>query len=276
LEPDAVLGEVDSTSAVFARINGRFDGTRLETATSGASRRLNHNNSTDSREGHVRLNFSSARSSTAAVFVALALSFPVAGYAGQSTSTALNGTSIRIDNFGRVNANYYRGAQPKGRDYSDLAAIGVRTIINLTSDDANPHEKALSERAGMSYVHIPMTMHQPPTEAQVAEFLRVVNDPASQPVYVHCAGGRHRTGVMTAVYRMTEQRWTADQAFREMKQYHFGFDFLHSEFKAFVFRYHPDTRATTTAALTPGQPSREAQARPDPSKTTGSARPAAE
>jgi hypothetical protein len=32
--------------------------------------------------------------------------------------------AIRIDNFGQVNANYFRGAQPKGRDYADLAALG--------------------------------------------------------------------------------------------------------------------------------------------------------
>ena len=68
-------------------------------------------------------------------------------------------------------------------------------------------------------------------------FLQLVNDPANQPVYVHCAGGRHRTGVMTAVYRMTSDGWTADRAFKEMKDYKFGADFLHPEFKKFVYGY---------------------------------------
>jgi hypothetical protein len=31
--------------------------------------------------------------------------------------------------------------------------------------------------------------------------------------------------------------WTAEQAFREMKQYEFGWDFLHPEFKKFVYAY---------------------------------------
>ena len=44
---------------------------------------------------------------------------------------------------------------------------------------------------------------------EIAAFLNIVNDPASQPVYVHCVGGRHRTGVMTAVYRMTHDGITA-------------------------------------------------------------------
>jgi tyrosine-protein phosphatase SIW14 len=147
--------------------------------------------------------------------------------------------SIDIENFGQVDPMYFRGAQPKGRDYADLAAIGVKTIINLTSDDADANEQSLTERAGMKYLQFPMTTRVAPTVKMLSEFLAVVNDPASQPVYVHCVGGRHRTGLMTAVYRMTQDGWTADQAFKEMKRYKFGADFLHPEFKAFVLAYRP-------------------------------------
>ena len=155
-------------------------------------------------------------------------------------------SSVRIDNFGRVNANYYRGAQPEGQDYNDLAALGVKTIINLTSDDAQPNERQITERSGMRYVQIPMTTHQEPTNAQIAQFLSIVNDPASQPVYVHCVGGKHRTGVMTAIVRMTNDGWSADQAFSEMKQYKFGADFLHSEFKRVVYAYPAQLARTAT------------------------------
>jgi tyrosine-protein phosphatase SIW14 len=181
---------------------------------------------------------------------ALSFGFPAAGFAAGPNAIVAEGTTVRIDNFGRVDAHYYRGAQPNGRDYADLAAIGVKTIINLTSDDAQPTEKALAEQAGMSYLQIPMTMHRAPTQLQLAQFFRVVDDPAHQPVFVHCVGGKHRTGVMTAAYRMTEDHWTADQAFKEMKDYHFGLDFLHSEFKDFVFRYHPDRLAALPAVAT--------------------------
>jgi hypothetical protein len=82
-----------------------------------------------------------------------------------------------------------------------------------------------------------------PTKAQLAQFLAIVNDPAAQPVYVHCVGGRHRTGVMTAAYRMTHEGWTGDKAFQEMKQYKFGADFLHPEFKQFVYGFRPEKPA---------------------------------
>ena len=163
-----------------------------------------------------------------------------------AVAAASAASNVRIDNFGRVNANYYRGAQPEGQDYHDLAALGVKTIINLTSDDAQPNERQMTERSGMRYVQIPMTTHQEPTNAQIAQFLSIVNDPASQPVYVHCVGGKHRTGVMTAIVRMTNDGWSADQAFSEMKQYKFGADFLHSEFKRVVYAYPAQLARNTT------------------------------
>ena len=100
-----------------------------------------------------------------------------------------------------------------------------------------------------------MTTHEPPTAAKLADFLKVIDDPVSQPVYVHCVGGRHRTGVMTAVYRMTRHGWAADRAFREMKEYDFGADFLHPEFKKFVFGFGRQMadRSGSTAVVAPAK-----------------------
>lgn len=64
---------------------------------------------------------------------------------------------------------------------------------------------SLFQHAGMKFFRIPMTTHEVPTPAQLTQFLALVNDPANQPVYVHCQGGRHRTGVMTAVSRGDRQ-----------------------------------------------------------------------
>ena len=192
-----------------------------------------------------------AHTYTAALVFALSLSLPVAvepAFAGRPAD-AVSLESIRIQNFGRVAPTYYRGGQPKGQDYADLAALGVKTVINLTSDDASADEKALATGAGLSYFQIPMTTRVAPTAAQLDQFLSIVNDPANQPVYVHCVGGRHRTGVMTAAYRITHDGWNADRAFKEMKQYKFGADFLHPEFKRFVYGYRADTLRADTAPV---------------------------
>src|SRR2546427_6570759 len=161
----------------------------------------------------------------------------ISGRVSAKSNAAANFSRIRIDNFGRINDNYYRGAQPEARDYADLAAGGIKTVIDLTRDGRD-EERELVESAGMNFYRIPLTTTDRPSDDAVAQFLKLADDPANQPVYVHCQGGRHRTGVMTAVYRMTDEGWTADRAFAEMKQYKFGPDFLHPEFKDFVYQYH--------------------------------------
>jgi protein tyrosine/serine phosphatase len=171
--------------------------------------------------------------SVAALLIAVALTTPAA--AATSASTAL--ANIRIDNFGKISDSYYRGAQPDARDYTDLAALGIRTVIDLTRDGRSD-EPGQVERAGMKFYRIPMTTSDRPADAAITQFLALVNNPANQPVYVHCQGGRHRTGVMTAVFRMTQDGWTADHAYAEMKQFNFeGFP-GHPTLKNFVFDYY--------------------------------------
>lgn len=188
------------------------------------------------------------RSAAVAVLTTLALT---TGASAQTavTPAAMTLTQIRIDNFARVNDSYFRGAQPIGQDYIDLAALGIKTVINLTSDEDGPaDERGDVEQAGMKYVHIPMSTRRAPTDKELTAFFAVVGDPSSGPVYVHCVGGRHRTGVMTAVYRMAKDGISGEQAFKEMKQYKYGPDFLHPEFKQFVYSYHaPKTAAIVTS-----------------------------
>ena len=166
-------------------------------------------------------------------------------------ASAIAAPAVHIDNFGRVNEHYYRGAQPIGRDFADLARLGVKTMIDLTDDDGDSSEQRLAETAGMKFFKLAMNTRVVPTAGQIATFLSIVDDPANQPVYVHCVGGRHRTGVMTAIYRMLEDKWTPDQAFKEMKSYKFGADFLHPEFKKFVLAFNP---ALAAASILPAPP----------------------
>ena len=158
-------------------------------------------------------------------------------------------STITIGNFGEVSPTYFRGEQPEGSEYASLAAFGIKTVIDLQADGQSS-EKGQVEKTGMKFHRIPMTTHVAPTKAQIAEFLKLVNDPENQPVYVHCAGGKHRTGVMTAIYRMEHDGWTSDKAFKEMKSYKFGADFLHSEFKRVVFSYRAEPK--TAPADVPG------------------------
>ena len=193
------------------------------------------------------MHFATLRLFTIAIVVTFGVGLPAFA---QAPIRAITPASIDIYNFAKVNDEYYRGGQPMGEDYADLAAIGVKTVINLTNgSDGRPEEKALVEQYGMKYLHIPMKTRTPPTDEEIATFLSAVD--AAGAVYVHCVGGRHRTGVMTAVYRMTKDGLSGVQAFKEMKQHKYGPDFLHPEFKKFVYKYEP--KAATTAVATSQQ-----------------------
>ena len=83
---------------------------------------------------------------------AFAQSIPVS--AAPSQGPALS--HIRIGNFGKINNNYFRGAQPKGGDYADLAALGVKTVIDLQKDGPSK-EAGYVKAAGMNFFRIGMT-----------------------------------------------------------------------------------------------------------------------
>jgi protein tyrosine/serine phosphatase len=156
-----------------------------------------------------------------------------------SAPASVVASAVHIDNFGRVDDHFYRGALPTANDLADLAKLGVKTTIDLTNGDGDSNEARLAEAAGMKFFKIAMNTRVVPTAEQIVTFLKIVNDPENQPVYVHCVGGKHRTGVMTAIYRMTRENWTPVRAFQEMKIYKFGADFLHPEFKQFVLAFKP-------------------------------------
>ncbi|HEX8070271.1 MAG TPA: tyrosine-protein phosphatase [Pyrinomonadaceae bacterium] len=152
---------------------------------------------------------------------------------------------IKIKNFGQMDERFYRGAQPKEGDYRDLAALGIKTIIDLR-DNPTDYERPAAEAAGMRYVNIPMSDKDYPKDEQINAFLRLANDPATGKFYVHCAGGRHRTGVAGAVYRFNVNHWDYDRVYAEMKFYDFYTRFGHGDMKKYVEDYWQKVQAQHT------------------------------
>ena len=95
----------------------------------------------------------------------------------------------------------------------------VKTIINLRHRTRKMDaERQLAEQLGMRWVNIPMRFWWRPSDAQVRQFLSIVRDPTSRPVFVHCRQGRNRVGILTAVYRVVEQGWSPQEAYWEGRQ----------------------------------------------------------
>lgn len=173
------------------------------------------------------------RSHLLAVFAVVSSLFISGAASAKSNNSFAN---VHISNFGQMDERFYRGAQPKERDFQALADLGIKTIIDLR-DDPVSYEKGATEALGMRYINIPMSASRYPEAAQIAEFLKLVNDPATGKFYVHCAGGRHRTGVMGAVYRYNYYGWDYDKVYKEMKDYDFYTRWGHGAIKDYVADY---------------------------------------
>jgi protein tyrosine/serine phosphatase len=158
-------------------------------------------------------------------------------------SQSNNFPQIKISKFGQVNENYYRGGQPYALDCVQLKKLGIKTVIDLQKD-GNFQEPSWVQNAGMQYIKIPLSSSHPATAEQTAYFLKVVNDPASWPVYVHCYGGRHRTGEMSAIYRITHDSWDADRAYQEMKKYGYYTFPNHGSLRDYVYSYYKDYQSS--------------------------------
>ena len=165
--------------------------------------------------------------------LAIVLAFGSAAVANKKSDTAFS--NIKISNFGQMDERFYRGARPKEKDFQALKDLGITTIIDLT--DNTPEERGYAEAVGLKYVNIAIPDKKDPSDAQVAQFLKVVDDPATGKFYVHCAGGRHRTGVMGAIYRFNNYHWSLDQAYNEMLKFDFYTSNGHGGQKTYVENY---------------------------------------
>lgn len=164
---------------------------------------------------------------------ALILALSVVSFAQEQKQ---NSSEIKIKNFGQMDERFYRGARPTDRDLKALATMGITTIIDLT-DNSREYEQPAAEAAGLRYINIPMTDKSYPSMDQINQFMKVVDDPTTGKFFVHCAGGRHRTGVVGAVYRFSKDKWNLDQVIDEMYRYDFGSGFGHGKQKDFVKDY---------------------------------------
>src|SRR5208282_4355786 len=160
---------------------------------------------------------------------------------------------------------FYRSGSMTADGFAEaVARYHIRTIINLQDEWPNPeipqsyfgwktiNEKELCARLGVRYIFLPpdlISRRKVPQErpAAIDKFLAILADSDNYPVLIHCRAGLHRTGVMTAVYRMEYDGWTPAQALRELKANGFG-EFPSTSANDYIVQYILTYRSGEQAA----------------------------
>jgi protein tyrosine/serine phosphatase len=130
-------------------------------------------------------------------------------------------------NFRQIAAEIYCGGQPSDEGFNLLKEKGIKTVINLREEPGQiARERELVESLGMTFLSVPMTPFQEPSEAAIKQFLELALKPESHPIFVHCLHGQDRTGAMVCIYRMEAHGHTFDMAYEEMVAGGFHKEFL--------------------------------------------------
>ncbi len=93
-----------------------------------------------------------------------------------------------ILNWRRISERITTSGQPGEAQLEDLAALGVRHVMNLglhTSPGALPDEAASVQALGMSYIYLPVDFGAP-TEADYEGFREALAGLEGETVHVHC------------------------------------------------------------------------------------------
>jgi protein tyrosine/serine phosphatase len=142
-------------------------------------------------------------------------------------------TPQEIPNFHQVDADLYRGGHPRCSGYARLAALGIRTIVDLQGAtkgslrDCEAHRRRRHFSFGI--ISFRINFLQTAVTGVSSESLRRLfasMERAPKPIFVTCKLGDDRTGLVVALYRMKRREMSFDEAKREALSYDFHPDLL--------------------------------------------------
>ena len=137
---------------------------------------------------------------------------------GAASTPPQSADPATIRNFVRVSTEFCTGGQPRPDHFARLKAEGVRTVLNLRTPGEHraDEEREAVEQAGLKYFNVPVVYSAPTTE-QVDEFLKITDDPANRPMFIHCTAAI-RVGAFWLIRRVVRDGWSWDRALEEAQK----------------------------------------------------------
>ena len=149
---------------------------------------------------------------------------------------------------------FYRSGQMTATGFREIIErYHIKTVINLQHEEPNPlladhwlgagkiGEMELCQELGVRYKLLKPDVAPPNNRLDVLppavdEFLEILDDESNYPILLHCKAGLHRTGRLTAIYRMEYEGWSPSEAIRELRANGYGY-IMASEGDPFIIQF---------------------------------------
>lgn len=122
-------------------------------------------------------------------------------------------------------------------NFERLSKHNIKVIVDFSqaSELTRAKEAKMALKYDIKYKNIALNPLRRPSDTDIKEFFKIMHQ-TDGAVYIHCLNGRDRTGFMAALYDITKNNKTFDDAFLEMKS--FDHDEKHyPELKKFLKEY---------------------------------------
>jgi protein tyrosine/serine phosphatase len=135
----------------------------------------------------------------------------------------------------------YRSGQMTADGFREtIERFHIKTVVNLQHEQPDPflpdrwlgngkiRESELCQKLGVRYVLLTPDILPPGNTVDkeppvVKDWLAILDDEANYPILLHCKAGLHRTGRLTAIYRMEYHGWSQGEALRELRANGYGY-----------------------------------------------------
>lgn len=121
---------------------------------------------------------------------------PLAQSAAPQVPFGDQGAELAV-NYNRLRPHIATGGLLKEGAIPKLKAMGFTSVVDLRGpNEGTGAEKEAVENGGLRYFNIPLTDGMLPTDFQIVEFARIVEDANNAPLLIHCVSA-NRVGTDT-------------------------------------------------------------------------------